>query len=613
VADNTRLSRTLPAGVAAVLAAFVLRGYAFPHDDHLEVIPALLAKADPTLYRHDFQVQEALQFTPRFYFNLVIYGLTKTGLMVPGAYLSTALLAFAALLGGLYAVGLVVGQTRTAGFLTAFFVVAGQSFTVGMSSLFDPSPTAQAYAMPFAAWGLWACFRGRWVVGYLLFGAAALFQFLVGTLPALMLAPLLLSRGPRGGQVVAALAGFAALAAAVYLPLKLSGSSGTGLLSDAEFVHTYSARIPHHLVPSAWPSGEYVRFIGLIAAGSVALWSAPFLRPDHRVTILVLVASCLALLAVGYIAVEVWPNATLAVLQPARCTPIVQLAVLAAVAGWCAEWHRRGETWRAAVAVTTPLFAWGPWCLLPLLLWPPRAPGELCDDELSPRPLLDFLGRAVVLIVWFAGILAVESLREWVVVAVTTAGLLLALSFPVLVSRLTPLPGSTVAWLAAAGAGLFVAAGLAHTLPEPLARRFDSRIRTWDVPADDATALALRLRQCSDPDAVVLIPPSVLQFRLFSQRAVVVDYKGFPFTDAGMREWRRRMEDVLGGPLTRDLAFELDQRYRSRSGADLAALARAYGAEYVLSRWHHAVPGFAATDRQGPWTLFRSNQPGDLR
>ena len=74
------------AGLACLTAAaWLLRGYIWPTLSNVEVGP-LQAMLDPTLFRNDFVVQEALRFSPRFYYNELICLPAKAGLPLAGSF-----------------------------------------------------------------------------------------------------------------------------------------------------------------------------------------------------------------------------------------------------------------------------------------------------------------------------------------------------------------------------------------------------------------------------------------------------------------------------------------------------------------------------------------------
>ncbi len=106
-------------------------------------------------------------------------------------------------------------------------------------------------------------------------------------------------------------------------------------------------------------------------------------------------------------------------------------------------------------------------------------------------------------------------------------------------------------------------------------------------------------------DAVVLVPPigDVWAFKLYAQRAIVVDIKHFPFSDRGIAEWQRRISDVLGTPYVRGL--DLEATWAAQPPARLAAVAARYGARYVLTcdRWHPQLPG-RRIDHFQDWSIW---------
>ncbi len=90
-------------------------------------------------------------------------------------------------------------------------------------------------------------------------------------------------------------------------------------------------------------------------------------------------------------------------------------------------------------------------------------------------------------------------------------------------------------------------------------------------------------------DAIFLVPPQETDFRLYAQRAIVVNFKHVPQLSGEIVQWERRLLDVLGVPnvnvfphnYTQTLAA-IESTYERRSAADLIGVARKYGARYVV-------------------------------
>jgi hypothetical protein len=87
----------------------------------------------------------------------------------------------------------------------------------------------------------------------------------------------------------------------------------------------------------------------------------------------------------------------------------------------------------------------------------------------------------------------------------------------------------------------------------------------------------------TEPDAIFLIPPALELVRLFGQRAVVVDWKGFPFRPAETIEWYRRITAVAGTPDVASL-WDAELGYAKMDAGRLRRLAETYHAGYAVFR-----------------------------
>lgn len=96
------------------------------------------------------------------------------------------------------------------------------------------------------------------------------------------------------------------------------------------------------------------------------------------------------------------------------------------------------------------------------------------------------------------------------------------------------------------------------------------------------------VRQRTPVDAVFLIPPSLSGFRYRAQRAVFVDFKAFPFQDAAMIEWYRRL--TMQAPVSYMLRggvsamFALDESFDTASQATVSNLVRSEDLTFILRR-----------------------------
>ncbi len=577
--------------VLLAAAAWMLRGYVWPTLSNTEV-DTLHALSNPGVFTQDFSVQEALRFGPRTYFNLLVRLPMLAGVPLAWSFALWQLVALATIFGSLrpLARSLELGAGAVAA-LGTWLLTLGIG-TIGGVFFYTHAPVPAVWAGALVLAGTAAAARGRVTGAFAMFGAAALLQFLVGFYAGLLALPLLWGRDRRTQGL--ALGAWLLGLALVYLPMRLQGVTGSELLSSAHFVGIYAyLRLPHHLVPSAWGWPVWAQ-LGLFYYG--AWW---FLertstgRPAGELALLrYALAVTVAALAANYLFIEVWPVALVAKLQPARITPLTQALVLLLLATRVQARVERGE-WLGAVLLGLIPFTLFPGFLLALAAALERKRGLMRP----PAWTVTALGVAVLL--------AFQPLDPSITVRAVRYALWLALFLVQFgTRRLRPRRGVMLAGalVAVAIAGVASRASQGPGWPAFLAQRFNPDAQPLDAPG----RLGARFGQQAPLDAVVLIPPAgeTWTFKLYAQRAVVVDDKNNPFTDRGLREWKTRMDAVLGAPL--ESIADPVAAWAARSPADLAAVAHRYDAHYLLTRdaWHPAIPG-KKIDQQEGWTLWR--------
>lgn len=358
----------------------------------------------------------------------------------------------------------------------------------------------------------------------------------------------------------------------------LRAHDGGERLSLQEYVQLFCRlRHPHHYYPLAWPVAAIVGPLWTLPFGAAALaWGRRYLpAPALRVTV-----------AVG---------------------GFLLLATLVA-------WTFAGVFFVSERLIQMSLFRFSIYYVF--LSCAPCA-WALLDSRLISREIgtaMSWATGPLVVLGWMlasvgvAGKTAGDFAAQHAPPILLTAGLALAASV-VATLRNRPLPGP--AW--AAGTVALLAVGAA------------SASLGWTglnyLPEDDAgyVALARWARDNTPRDAVFLVPPSEQCWRLEARRAIVVNFKAVPQTAAEMPEWKRRMQAVTGvqdlprlaGTFTGTLA-KLSQVYDARAADELAAVARAYGARYLVSRTDYPAFRRAGPD-SGPWHVYDLDSAGPSR
>ncbi len=177
---------------------------------------------DHRLYRNDFMMQEFLRFTPRFYYNLLIYLPAAAGVPLPWVFAGWQFIAVGTFVTGLRALARALGVGPVAAAVFVVWVMQVDAGELGVTTLYLPSPAPGLWAAAIAVWGAALAVQQRWRAAYFCFGAAVLLQFLVGFYAGLLLLPALWqARGLR--SMPRDIAGWVLGMAAVYVPMKLGG------------------------------------------------------------------------------------------------------------------------------------------------------------------------------------------------------------------------------------------------------------------------------------------------------------------------------------------------------------------------------------------------------
>lgn len=568
---------------------WVLRGYVWPTLSSVEVA-VLQARLDPSLFNGDFVVQESMRFTPRFYYNELILLFCRAGLPLAWSFVAWHLVALATLIAGLRSLGHSLGLGNVASAALVVWLLTVGVGAVGGSYFYTHAPVPGVWAAALVVVGAAYAARGRGVSAFAFFGAAALLQFLVGFYAGVLALPILWRITWR--QRCAALAVWLLGLGLVYGPMSAGGATDSGALGPAEFVEIYAhIRHPHHLVASTWGWPVWVQ-AGMFYLG--AWWllknkAAPARPKSDRVLLHSTLALAAAALLLGCLFVEIWPSAMVAKLQPARITPLAQAILLGLLALRLHERIAQKDFLGGTLLALIPFSPLPGFLLVVYAILLPTA---------QPKPSWQHLTIALAVLFAFQPLdpsFAARAVRYglW-------AGIF---GLQLLVAKLTLRPAllATAALSAMVGAGCCARASLDPRWPPFLAMRFSVDARPLDAPG----ILGQRFRRQAANDAVVLIPPGgdTWSFRLHSGRAAVVVEKDFPFTDRGIQEWKRRMEEVLSTPLAPGI--DMTAAWRKIPAAKLATIAARFDTRYVLTRddWHPQLPGRRIDQEQG-WSLW---------
>jgi hypothetical protein len=590
----------------AIIGSLMATGYIFPIGGNFPEVPPIQFMLNPELYKNDYYVQEMVKFNPRYYYYYIIYLLANLGTSIPLAHFIYQFLAFGSFILACYAIINIYTNSKLPAAAMAFLCIAASFTDIGNTLIFSTKSVPSTFAMSFAIWGIYFSLRQKWLTGYLFFGLGCLLQFLVGLLPGLMMLPVLVIESVRQRNfktLILAIALLAAMASIVYVPMLLTGTTSTHTIDNAEFVYIHAkVRNPHHILPSNWDFGNWFNFICFIIGGLLCIKNAELLRKQDKVNFYVIVGTSIFALFLNYIFVEVYPLAFIAKLQLARTVPFAQLIIFIPVCLTVDILYREKKIAISLLLLVVLTLPFRGIIFLGLSVWQTK-------KYVFPKGYNILLWILAAVTVIFSLIYPVTD--SWEIMGdriISIPVLFSILAFPFILEE-TSLAKSIKQTLTHTLALITTATlvfGVAGILPKPILNIFQTRVNINAVSSDDLSRLAMRFSQISSRDSLVLIPPSVTSFQFFSERAIVVNFKNFPFTEKGIKEWQNRMEAVLGVPLNPQMIWGGNDLFIRRSSADLVKVARNYHADYILTRtdWHPNMQGEIA-DKQGKWILYK--------
>jgi len=112
-------------------------------------------------------------------------------------------------------------------------------------------------------------------------------------------------------------------------------------------------------------------------------------------------------------------------------------------------------------------------------------------------------------------------------------------------------------------------------------------------------------------DAIFIVPPQEQVFRLYAQRAIVINLKGVPQLSSELKEWRTRLSDVLGADPMKFAArfdktlYAIRNQYESLPPQHFTTVAHRYNAPYLIVEHDITDPSWRLLHTSGRYRLYR--------
>jgi hypothetical protein len=572
---RTVWSARLLAALFATLATLVFyKGYG--RSDQIEQLPIILRAMDSDFLKMDFFTNVTEGAIARLYYSkllALLYPLTGSLpllflLLTWVSNMAIALVSFG------FARQLFGGDTR-AGLFAAALAMAAYTFELGWiasGSMWMMTPTT--IVLPFVLGAVWALIANRVVLAVALCAVASAIHPLLGLEVGgiLLLVDVirrLVLKAPFGGMQLA-LWGFCALLLGSAAYLLVYPQLTQEKIASSEFIYILAEfRHPHHYLPSSFAYLDYAAaavFL-IVAARAFRSWERRQADSGASVAVKWLVGTLLGLALLGYVLVEIIPLRLAVTAQFFRLLFLVKWAGLIFLAGEMA----RARFWSSVLPYAGAMHPFALW----LGTW---FSGWWSARERAVPAFVFYAVIALALGLLIVLTLSIQNLLPPIVLLALLGVVLYLYDF--LSERL--LRALSIAALLMAGV-FFVGGGQVAVFGKTVAQpRMGIDIIPELPPA--AVELAAFAKAWSPEEAIFLTPPSWGQFRILAQRAIVVDFKAFPFSDVSMKAWHQRLVDCYGE--SRGTGFHalpgLEANYRSIQDSKLGELRQRYGADFAV-------------------------------
>jgi hypothetical protein len=568
-------------------AAPTFLGYSFGSGDQIEQLPIVMRAMDSSFLVNDFFTNVSSTFGPRFFFAHFVALLGRVA-PLPVVYFALTILSniFVALV-TVYAARDLFGGNNLAGILASSLVMGLRGFNLGSATdLFSTSLVPTSLAMPLIILSMWTMFRHRPVLSMLSAGLATLFHPLLGleTGGILWINSLCIEvifgrvKGQdfrrRFGSLLVALFVLSIFAALFLIPY----ISAEYIYPDQFIKVLAHLRHPHHYLPSTFGLLSYLEAIGFLSASFLAWhwWrKMPATSSSHARQILFVAGIVLFLCLGGYVFVEIVPTRLWTMAQTFRLLLLAKWLGFVLVGGVVASHllSRKEPLFQGLLLASA---------LSPITMGAAHVFQQIRDwRKLNKRFLSKYLLPSLSILF--------VALLFWLFPP-TAGAILLFVSILVMAIALACLPRRLFYLLAVIAITVLLVIGLCHEKLSPvleiesiIGRPIGPQI-TYSELSGDEIEIA-RLAKANTPqDSVFLTPPHFGHFRLIAERAIVVDFKAFPFQNMAMLDWKKRIFDCYGVPEAKgwDALKEMKEKYRFIDEAKLLALQSEYGFSYAV-------------------------------
>lgn len=570
--------------------------------DQVEQLPLVYRAMDSGYLTNDFFVNSARASVTRYWYSEMLAALASTKHSLPFVFflLTLAVNVAISIITYLFACKLYNNSALSGLYASAATMVA-VTFAQGWNAeIFHSALVPAAIATPLLMGAVWATLSKKVVVATSLCIVASVFHPLMGLEIGFLLlftfiTVALYEKRPvkgYGKQVVLSLS-VLVIATTVILYNENDGPR----LSTDKFIYILAyLRHPHHYLPGTFSFENYYYAVAFLLSAIIVFVSRKTRDRSYDNGIATIAISILLLCVGGYVFVELFPSRLWTTAQTFRLLYFLKWLGLVVVAGNIPTYKFRG------------------WKQLGLLFATANAIVLLCSQVLvmitsavkannKVSVIADMLIVAIILVLMWQ-IYPHLQLLPWFIFLLL---ILLTANYYrrfIRVSFLPVLVTAIVLFFASESIRIYVTAKKDAYI-EKVSGYFRQDNKSYFADSE----IMMYIRKKTERDAIFLTPPMWGEFRIFAERAIVVDFKAFPFRDEAMNEWYSRLVNCYGVPTLSGFKVigEYNENYRGINDKKLMDLKRLYNFSYAVL-YDNTPTGFEVLSGDGRFKLVRMPQ-----
>ncbi|MCI4671408.1 MAG: hypothetical protein MRZ79_24920 [Bacteroidia bacterium] len=557
-----------------------LFSYKFGISDQIEQLPIIMRSMDAAYLQNDFFVNASQGFGPRYYYSLFVGEIAAVVGLKWAIFLLTLLSNLFLSLTSFRAASSLFANPK-AGLFGAAMVMGMSTYEMGSDLvMYGAYLTPGLLVSPFVMGSMWMAWEGRYLQAAFLAGLASVFHVLYGLETGLLVlgAAFFANIFNKNYKEILPIIGaggilvlFSLLTLIPYLQLEKS-------LDDQLFIDIIASfRHPHHYLPSYISRNLFDLSLFFLSVGilffafrnklQTIIESKLKIRWFYAFGSLLL----LSLLA-GWLFVEIIPNRLFVTAQLWRLLNLFKWLFLILLGGMLAvNWDKMepSEKILNLLAHISPLTMWY---------------GHL---NFSNQDKFRMLAR--ILLCLSFGLLLYFSITDLFSFDVVFLSLVYAFCLGLILMARSSL---SIAFLSLLVIFFFCQMTfLPGVLPEAV-QKLSNRIlkpSIFEAPySEESLAFSGFMKENLPEEAIVLSPPGFGALRVEGRRALVVDFKAFPFGDGAIIEWYNRVNSFYGNKpaiQTRnmdELKSQQKEFYNQLSPAQLKLLRQKYPFDYAI-------------------------------